>query len=133
MNRDAPLALLAAVASGALVALQQRINGDLAVSLDDAVLAAVVSFATGLALVLVVVAARPSARAKLPALRSVPWYLRIGGLGGVSGLGAWILSQSQYPSISFGCGNSICIAVVKAAPPGTGRPVYRPPSRYAMT
>ena len=84
MNRDAPLALSAAVASGALVALQQRVNGQLAVSLDDAVLAAVVSFATGLALVLVVLSVRRSARQKVPVLRSLPWHLRLGGLGGAS-------------------------------------------------
>jgi transporter family-2 protein len=84
VSRDAPLALAAAVASGALVAVQQRVNGELAVSLDDAVLAAVVSFATGLALVVVVVAARRPAREKVPALLSLPWHLRLGGLGGAS-------------------------------------------------
>ena len=55
MNRRTSLALATAVVSGALVALQQRVNGELAVSLDDPVLAAVVSFGTGLALVLAVV------------------------------------------------------------------------------
>lgn len=79
-----PLALAAAVLSGALVALQQRVNGDLAVSLDDPVLAAVVSFGTGLALVAVVVAVRRSARAKVAVLRTVPWHWRLGGLGGAS-------------------------------------------------
>jgi transporter family-2 protein len=84
VNRDAPLAVTAAVASGALVAVQQRVNGDLAVSLDDAVLAAVVSFATGLVLVVALVLVRREARAKVPVLLSLPWHLRLGGLGGAS-------------------------------------------------
>ncbi|HUR13742.1 MAG TPA: DMT family transporter [Mycobacteriales bacterium] len=84
MTSSAPLAVLAGVVSGALVALQQRVNGDLAVSLDDAVLAAVVSFGTGLALVVVVVAVRRSARARVATLRTLPWHWRLGGLGGAS-------------------------------------------------
>lgn len=79
-----PLALAAAVLSGALVALQQQVNGDLAVSLDDPVLAAVVSFGTGLVLVAFVVSVRRSARAKVAVLRTVPWHWRLGGLGGAS-------------------------------------------------
>ncbi len=84
MRAGAPLYLGAAGVSGALVALQQQVNGDLAVSLDDAVLAAVVSFATGLALVVLVVAVRRDAWPKLQGLRSIPWHWRLGGLGGAS-------------------------------------------------
>lgn len=78
------LALGAAGLSGILVALQQRLNGDLRVDLGDAVLAAVVSFGTGLLLVAVVVAARRSSRRALPLLRSTPWWSRLGGLGGAT-------------------------------------------------
>ncbi len=78
------LALAAAVVSGALVAFQQRVNGDLAHSLDDPVLAAVVSFVTGLALVAAVVAARPQARERLAGLASLPRWQRLGGLGGAT-------------------------------------------------
>ncbi|HTL22703.1 MAG TPA: DMT family transporter [Mycobacteriales bacterium] len=84
MSRSTPVAVAVAVVSGALVALQQRVNGELAVSLDDAVLAAVVSFATGLVLVALVVAARRSTRARVRALRGIPWHWRLGGLGGAS-------------------------------------------------
>jgi len=84
VNRGTSLALGAAVASGALVALQQRVNGELAVSLDDAVLAAVVSFGTGLALVLAVLAVRRTARARVGALLTIPWHWRLGGLGGAT-------------------------------------------------
>jgi transporter family-2 protein len=76
--------LAAAVASGAMVALQQRVNGDLAVALHDAVLAAVVSFATGLALVAVVLVVRRSPRESVLRLRGIPWHWRLGGLGGAS-------------------------------------------------
>ena len=78
------LALAAAVASGALVALQQRINGALNVALGDAVLAALVSFLTGLVAVVAVVASRPSSRRALAAVRDVPWWSRLGGLGGAT-------------------------------------------------
>lgn len=78
------LALSVAVVSGALVALQQRINGQLGVDLRDAMLAALVSFGTGLVVVVAVVAARPAARRALPAVRAVPWWTRLGGLGGAA-------------------------------------------------
>ena len=78
------LALAAAVASGALVALQQRINGALNVALGDAVLAALVSFVTGLVAVAAVVASRASSRRALRSVRQVPWWSRLGGLGGAS-------------------------------------------------
>jgi transporter family-2 protein len=76
--------LTAALVSGALVALQQRLNGDLGQSLDAPLLAAVVSFGSGLAVVAAVLLARPSSRARLPSLRVVPWWSRLGGLGGAS-------------------------------------------------
>jgi transporter family-2 protein len=84
VSQGSPLVLALAVVSGALVALQQRVNGELAVSLDDAVLAAVVSFGTGLLLVLAVLAVRRSTRAQVAALRHIPWHWRLGGLGGAS-------------------------------------------------
>jgi transporter family-2 protein len=78
------LALGAAVGSGALVALQARINAGLAEELDDALLAALVSFLTGLALVLLVVVSRPAARRAWASVRRLPWWTRLGGLGGAS-------------------------------------------------
>lgn len=77
-------ALLLAVASGGLVALQARLNGELAVRLDDALLAALVSFSTGLLLVAVIVLARPVGRAALPLVRRSRWWHCLGGLGGAS-------------------------------------------------
>jgi transporter family-2 protein len=78
------LALGAAVGSGALVAVQARINAGLAEDLRDALLAALVSFVTGLAVVAVAVVARPSARRAWATVAQVPWWSRLGGLGGAS-------------------------------------------------
>lgn len=77
-------ALAVAIVSGALVALQQRINGGLDEHLGDPVLTAVVSFGTGLALCVAVVAARRVSRRAIPALRDLPRWWLLGGLGGAS-------------------------------------------------
>lgn len=84
MGERTSLALGAAVVSGALVAVQARVNAGLAESLDDALLAALVSFATGLVVVLAVVVARASSRRAWAAVSAVPWWTRLGGLGGAS-------------------------------------------------
>ena len=76
-------ALTAAVVSGVLVAVQQRVNGDLGRELADPLLAAVVSFLVGLAGLLMLFLRR-SVRAALPLVRTVPWWSRLGGLGGAS-------------------------------------------------
>ncbi len=78
------VALAAAVVSGAVVALQQRVNGGLKDSLGDAVLAALVSFGTGLLVVAVLVLVRRRSRAAVPVVRTVPWCSRLGGLGGAT-------------------------------------------------
>ena len=82
----APTAALTAVAvvSGAMVALQQRVNGELKDVLGDALVTALVSFGTGLAVVGLLVAARRRSRRALPAVRDVAWWLRLGGLGGAT-------------------------------------------------
>ncbi|MCU1587171.1 MAG: family transporter [Frankiales bacterium] len=79
----AALPLAAAVVSGAFVALQQRINGDLGHDLGDPLVAAVVSFGTGL-VVMCLLMLRGAPRAVLPRLSQVPWWSRLGGLGGAS-------------------------------------------------
>lgn len=83
-SRATQLALAAAFGCGALVALQQRVNGELRTALDDTLLAALVSFGTGLVAVVAVVLSRPTARAALQRVGRVPWYQRLGGLGGAS-------------------------------------------------
>ncbi|GAC1445085.1 MAG: hypothetical protein NVSMB55_24070 [Mycobacteriales bacterium] len=78
------VALGAAVICGALVAVQARVNAGLAEELDDALLAAVVSFVTGLVVVLAVVLVRSSSRRCWRRVSGVPWWSRLGGLGGAS-------------------------------------------------
>jgi transporter family-2 protein len=78
------LALGAAVVCGALVAVQARINGELGEDLRDALLAALVSFGSGLIAVLAVVLARRPARAAWSRVKDVPWWTRLGGIGGAS-------------------------------------------------
>ena len=82
--RGTGLALTAAVAAGALVALQQRLNGQLKTSLDDALLAALVSFGTGLLVLVVLVLARPATRQAVRLVARVPWPQRLAGLGGAT-------------------------------------------------
>ncbi|WP_374668978.1 DMT family transporter [Micromonospora sp. CPM1] len=77
-----------ATASGVMVAVQSRINGELGVRLADGIAAAVVSFGVGLLILLVLVPATPGGRRGLSALRGAlragtlrPWQC----LGGVCG------------------------------------------------
>lgn len=78
------LALTAAVGCGALLAIQARVNGQLAQDLGDALLAALVSFGSGLVAVLVVVLLRARPRAAVGRVRDVPWWTRLGGIGGAT-------------------------------------------------
>lgn len=82
-------AMLGALAVGLLSSMQARINGGLAHAVDDPALAAVISFGTGLAILLVIVGVRRSTRDAL--LRTLPERLRLGDLrwwqlvGGLAG------------------------------------------------
>lgn len=76
--------VVAAVVSGVMVALQLRITGDLRDALGDDVLAALITFATGLVAVSVVVSCRPASRAALSKVRDTPPWTRLGGLGGAA-------------------------------------------------
>ena len=77
------LPLAAAVVSGAFVALQQRINGDLGTALGEPLVAAVVSFGTGLVLMTALVLRRAPTTI-WGRLKDVPWWSRLGGLGGAT-------------------------------------------------
>ncbi len=78
------LALLAAAGAGAALAGQQRLNAGLQESLGDALVVAALSFGTGLACLVVVVATRPRSRRALAALPGTRWWERLGGLGGAA-------------------------------------------------
>jgi transporter family-2 protein len=80
--------LLLAVAAGLFVPVQGRINGALGTALADGLAAAVVSFSTGLALMIVISLLLPKGRAGLaevlPALRErrfPRYYVLAGGIG----------------------------------------------------
>lgn len=82
------LALAGAVVVGVLTALQARVNGDLGVRLDDGFVAAVVSFGSGLAILIVLSVATRAGRRGLRALvagvrgRAIPWWMLAGGAAG---------------------------------------------------
>lgn len=82
------IAVAIAVGCGALMALQARVNGQLADRIDDPFTAAAISFGSGLVLVLVLLAALPAGRGGVRRLlvlvRSgqVAWWYLLGGLGG---------------------------------------------------
>jgi transporter family-2 protein len=78
-----------AVLVGVLAVVQGRINGELGLQVNDGILAAVISFSTGMALLAVIVSLRPTTRAalfeRLPALlrsRDLRWWQLIGGFCG---------------------------------------------------
>ena len=83
-----PLGLLAAVTAGLLVPVQARVNGALGTALADGLAAAVVSFTTGLILMIAISLALPRGRAGLaevlPALRQrrfPRYYVLAGAIG----------------------------------------------------
>ncbi|MBM7505532.1 DMT family transporter [Agromyces aurantiacus] len=81
------------VVSGALVAVQSRINGQLATRLDDFAVAALISFGSGLLILLAVLAAWPAGRRGVGRLRAALRERRLARwmlLGGVAG--AWFVA-----------------------------------------
>ncbi|TDO91913.1 DMT family transporter [Enemella evansiae] len=90
------ISVLGAIGCGALVAVQSRINGDLAVRSADQLFAAVMSFAVGLVLVATITLCRRSGRAGLRTAwqrfraGTPPRWLYFGGLFG----GVTVLSQT---------------------------------------
>lgn len=84
----ASVALGGAVVVGVLTALQARINGQLGLRIGDGLVAAVISFGSGLAALVVLSAVTPSGRRGFTALirgirdRTIPWWMLAGGLAG---------------------------------------------------
>ena len=92
-GRHRLLTISAAIAVGVLVALQSRINAELSQYVGGGVIAAAVSFGTGLVLAWVIVSSRAPLRASVAALpgllrdRRLKWWQVLGGLGG-----AWFVT-----------------------------------------
>jgi transporter family-2 protein len=124
------LALGAAVFCGALVAVQARVNGELAQDLHDSLLAAVVSFGTGLVLIAVIVTTRRSARQAWTRLDGVPWWSRLGGIGG-----ATLVAAGAYAAPRIGVA-LLTVAIVAGQTTGgllVDRAGLGPGGRHAVT
>ncbi|MEU1972913.1 DMT family transporter [Microbacterium sp. NPDC019599] len=81
------LAIGGAVLVGVMTAVQARINGSLGVALGDGFVAAVISFGSGLAILIVLCAVLPEGRAGIVRLAkgvgsSIPTWVLLGGLAG---------------------------------------------------
>ena len=101
------LAIVFALACGALTALQSRINGQLAHAIDDPYTAAAISFGSGLVILLVVLVAwRPGRQGfgrVVQALRErrLAWWMVLGGLAGAwfvitQGLSAGVVGVALF-------------------------------------
>lgn len=94
-------ALPTAVVGGLLGAVQARINGELAVQIHDGFTAAVISFGSGLVILLVILAVNRRMRQRTVAfvrdLRTgaFPWPMALGGLGGA----LFVLAQGLTVSL----------------------------------
>lgn len=102
--RKVRLGLAVTVVSGALVSVQQRINGRLGSELGDALVAALISFSTGLLVVGTVVALRPASRRALPTLRQTRPWERLGGVGGATlvSVGAFAIPRMGVALLTVG-------------------------------
>ncbi|WP_238476323.1 DMT family transporter [Agromyces mariniharenae] len=101
------LAIVFALACGALTALQSRINGQLAHAIDDPFTAAAISFGSGLVILLVVLAAWRPGRlgfgrvAQALRERRLAWWMVLGGLAGAwfvitQGLSAGVVGVALF-------------------------------------
>lgn len=101
------LALAGAVLVGVLTAVQARINGQLGLRLGDGLTAAVISFGSGLVLLIALTAILPSARRGFARLatgvrsRQIPWWMLAGGAAGAltvatQGLAVAIIGVSLF-------------------------------------
>ena len=123
------VALLVAVLSGCLVAVQSRINGELARQIDDGYFAALVSFSLGLVILsIALVFFRPGRRGLAQAVRvlrsgEVPWWHFCGGASGAffvlsQGLTASLLGVALF-TVATVCGQTISGLLIDRSGLGT--------------
>ncbi|MBO1738878.1 DMT family transporter [Leifsonia sp. TF02-11] len=135
------LALVFAMLCGAGIALQSRINGELGSRLGDGVTAAVISFGSGLLILIVAMAIAPAGRRGLArvttALRSreLPWWYAVGGAAGAflvlsQGVAAAVLGVALF-TVSVVAGQTVSGLVLDRVGlgPGGRRPIT--PARLA--
>jgi bacterial/archaeal transporter family-2 protein len=110
-------AVVAAALSGAMVALQTRINGELGQLLEDGVLAALISFGSGWFLIAAFVLLVPRARLGLKLVwgqvrtKRIPFWMLLGGVGGAflvmaQGLTAGIIGVALF-TVSVAAGQTL--------------------------
>ena len=121
-RRTLPLAVLGAIACGAGVAVQSRINGQLGVELQDGYLGAVISFGSGLViltiLMLFIRGGRTGVQRTLTAIRAneIPWFYAVGGAAGgffvlTQGLASAALGVALF-SIGVVCGQTVSGVII---------------------
>jgi transporter family-2 protein len=135
------LAVTGAVVSGALVAAQSRINGELSVALSDGYLAAFISFGFGCVIIAVIVAALPVPRRGVAVILgsiragSTPWWFASGGGAGAlfvlsQGLTGAILGVALF-TVATVTGQTLSAMIVDRRGMGTMHP--KPITRYRLT
>ncbi len=102
------IALGGAALVGVLTAVQARINGQLGVRLDDGLVAAAISFGSGLLILIVAVGGAPVGPPRLRGARRpacvrarIPWWMLAGGAAGAltvatQGLAVGIIGVSLF-------------------------------------
>lgn len=111
-------ALGAAALIGMLTAVQARVNGQLGLRLDDGVVAAAVSFGSGLVILVAVSAILPAGRRGFAALvagvrrRRIPWWMLCGGAAGAftvatQGLAVGVIGVSLF-TVGIVAGQAVC-------------------------
>lgn len=114
----AGLALAGAATVGVLTAVQARINGQLGLRIGDGLVAAVISFGSGLALLILLSAALPAGRRGFGALRAgirartIPWWMLAGGAAGAltvatQGLAVAVIGVSLF-TVGVVAGQTLC-------------------------
>ena len=121
---------MGALLVGVLTAVQARINGQLGLHLGDGFVAAAVSFASGLAITIVLSLIAPEGRRGLARLargmreRSIPWWMLGGGLAGAltvatQGLAVAVIGVSLF-SAGVVAGQTVCGLVLDRVGYGPG-------------
>ena len=119
------IALGGAALVGVLTAVQARINGQLGARLGDGLLAAAISFSSGLLVLLVLSAALPVGRRGVATLvrgirsRTIPWWMLAGGAAGAltvatQGLAVAVIGVSLF-TVGVVAGQAVCGLVLDRA------------------
>jgi transporter family-2 protein len=132
------LAVVVAVACGALTAVQSRVNAQLALDIHDGIVAAAISFGSGLVILAIAVLAFRPARVGLGTLRDavasrrIPWWYLTGGVCGAffvvtQGLSAAVIGVALF-TIAAVAGQTLSGAIIDSRGIGTmaARPVTVP-------